>query len=85
MIIFKNCVNTIREVGNWKWKKIKLTEEKNAPDEPMGKDDHTCDCLRYMIMSRPNESIMNQAKDLSIISPLYKMQELKRRREEARV
>lgn len=44
LFIFKNCINTIREVSNWKWKKLRPMQlaVKNTPDEPMDKDDHTC-------------------------------------------
>lgn len=49
--IFKNCVNTIREVENWKWRKLKPGVYKNEPDAPMDKDDHTCDALRYGVMA----------------------------------
>lgn len=49
--IFKNCVNTIREVENWKWRKLKPGVYKNEPDEPMDKDDHSCDALRYGVMA----------------------------------
>ena len=86
LIIFKNCVNLIREVENWKWRKLRPTQEKenNQPDEPMGKDDHANDAMRYIIMSRPQASEINNQQDLSHVSPLYKMQELRRIREEAR-
>jgi PBSX family phage terminase large subunit len=57
LFIFKNCVNTIREVSNWKWKKLKPGIQKNEPDEPENRDDHTCDALRYIVMSRPLTSI----------------------------
>jgi PBSX family phage terminase large subunit len=49
--IFKNCTNTIREVENWKWRKLKPGVYKNEPDEPMDKDDHACDALRYGVMA----------------------------------
>jgi PBSX family phage terminase large subunit len=55
--IFKNCVNTIREVENWKWRKLKPGVYKNEPDAPMDKDDHACDALRYGVMAiiRPSD------------------------------
>lgn len=62
LFIFKNCINTIREISNWKWKRLKPGIQKNEPDEPENKDDHTCDALRYMVMSRPTTSI----KDTSV-------------------
>lgn len=43
-----------------------------------------CDCLRYMVMSRISKADMTIHENLSHTSPLYKMQELKRMREECR-
>jgi len=55
--IFKNCVNTIREVGNWKWKTLKPGVERNSPEEPVDLDNHTCDDLKYIINSRFSKSV----------------------------
>ena len=81
LIIFKNCVNTIREVENWKWQRIKPGVDKNEPEEPINKDDHTCACLRYLLMSRASATELKTEKELGLVSPMAKMQELKRRRE----
>ena len=56
LFIFKNCVNLIDEVGQYKWQRLKPGEQKNEPDQPVKKHDHLCDCLRYGVMSRPSES-----------------------------
>ena len=48
--IFKNCVNTIHEIGNWKWKEIK--PGMNAKEEPQDLANHACDDLKYIIASR---------------------------------
>jgi phage terminase large subunit len=82
LIIFKNCINTIREVENWKWQKIKLGAEENKPEEPVNKDDHTPACLRYLLMSRPHATDLKVERGLSIYSPLYKLNEMKRKREQ---
>jgi len=47
LFIFKTCTNTTREIGGYKW--AEGTETKDAKDEPMKVNDHTCDCLRYAI------------------------------------
>lgn len=60
LFIFKSCVNLIEEVGGYKWKRLKPGQEKNAPEEPVKHKDHLCDCLRYMIMSRPETPITNK-------------------------
>jgi phage terminase large subunit len=51
--IFKNCVNLVEEVENYRWQKIKAGQMKNAPEAPVKFKDHACDALRYMIASRP--------------------------------
>ncbi len=45
--IFSNCKNTIREMGGYKW--AEGTEKKDAKDEPLQLNDHTCDDIRYLI------------------------------------
>lgn len=55
--ITPDCVNTIREMKNYRWKTYankKLNDENNLREEPHKKDDHTPDSLRYFIMSRPD-------------------------------
>jgi PBSX family phage terminase large subunit len=56
LFIFKSCTNLIREIQGYKWKKLKLHSDKNAPEEPVKKDDHANDALRYLYMTRPEES-----------------------------
>lgn len=48
--IFENCVNLIREIKTYWWGK---------GDNPIKKDDHALDALRYYIMTKP------QAKNIS--------------------
>lgn len=45
LFIFKTCKNTIREIAGYKW--AEGTESRDAKDEPLKVNDHTCDCLRY--------------------------------------
>ena len=55
--ITPNCVNLIWEMKRYRWKTYankKLAYENNPYDEPHKKDDHACDALRYMIMTRPD-------------------------------
>ena len=80
--IFKNCLNTLREVENWKWQKVKPGVERNAPEEPVDKDDHTCDCLRYLLMSRQSASEFKSEERLGENSPMAKVRELKARQAE---
>jgi hypothetical protein len=55
--IFKNCVNLIEEIEQYKWQTVKPGQIKNAPEHPRKYRDHACDCLRYMISSRPENPI----------------------------
>jgi phage terminase large subunit len=45
--IFKDCKHTIKEMGGYKW--AEGSEIKDAKDEPLQLNDHTCDCVRYGI------------------------------------
>jgi phage terminase large subunit len=49
--ITRNCVNLISEMRNYKWKKLKLGENKNRPEEPVDKDNHYIDAMLYLIAS----------------------------------
>jgi phage terminase large subunit-like protein len=55
--IAPNCTNLIWELKRYRWKTYqtkKLEYENNPYDEPHKKDDHACDALRYIIMTRPD-------------------------------
>ena len=45
--IFSDCKNTIKEMSGYKW--AEGSEIKDAKDEPLQLNDHTCDCIRYGI------------------------------------
>lgn len=49
LFITRNCVDLIKELMNLKWKKIKLGQEKNIPQEPIDKDNDFVDALRYLV------------------------------------
>jgi phage terminase large subunit-like protein len=56
LYICRNCVNLIWEMRKYRWKRWahkQLNYERNRPEEPVKKDDHACDALRYGIASRP--------------------------------
>lgn len=54
--IFRNCVNTIQEVKEWRWKKVRPDWNKSLPEEPEDKNDHCCDDLVYFVNNRPQPS-----------------------------
>jgi len=49
LTITSNCVNLIREIKGYKWKRLKLGSDKNMPEEVVKKDDHAIDALMYGI------------------------------------
>lgn len=60
--IAPNCVNTIAEHKRYRWATFsnkKMTYDNNVKEVPHKKDDHTCDALRYLIMSQPDLAAEN--------------------------
>jgi len=55
--IFRSCVNTIREVSELRWKKVKPGWDKNIPEEIEDKDDHTTDIIKYFMNMRPSAPV----------------------------
>ena len=49
--ITKNCQNLITEMRNYKWKKMKLGQQRNQPEETVDKDNHFIDALLYLTAS----------------------------------
>ena len=47
--ISKRCIHLREEIANYRWKQLKIGEEKNEYEEPIKKDDHSMDTLRYII------------------------------------
>jgi len=48
LLIAENCVNTLNEIGFYKWKELKPGQERNEYEEPVKQDDHAMDALRYL-------------------------------------
>jgi phage terminase large subunit-like protein len=56
LYITKNCTNLIRELRGYRYKSFsssKMGNTRNPLEEPMKKNDHACDALRYLLVSRP--------------------------------
>lgn len=49
LFITKNCVNLLREIRNYKWKKIRFGESSSPKEEPIDKDNHAIDAMLYLI------------------------------------
>jgi phage terminase large subunit len=56
LTIFSTCTNLIEEIGEYRWAELSASQEgsKNRKEEPRKYNDHACDALRYLIMSRPD-------------------------------
>lgn len=54
--IFSTCTNLIEEIGEYRWAELSASQEgtKNQKEEPRKYNDHACDALRYLVMSRPD-------------------------------
>lgn len=63
MKVFKNCTNVIREMMQYCYPES--TDENNTKDKPMKKDDHSMDCVRYFIASRPTYTGVNFVKPMT--------------------
>lgn len=68
--ITPNCVNLIKELKGYRWKTYankNLQYQNNPYDEPHKKDDHACDALRYIIMTRPDLASATQDHDFDSV------------------
>lgn len=54
--IFKNCKNLIQEIERYHWAEERETAGGILTPKPYKSFDHACDCLRYLVMSRPRKS-----------------------------
>lgn len=55
LFIFNSCVNLLDEISKYRYRELShgLIGKSNEKEEPLKVDDHACDALRYLIMSRP--------------------------------
>lgn len=49
LLITENCISFLSEIGNYKWKAVKPGLPRNEYEEPVKKDDHAMDEVRYLI------------------------------------
>ena len=78
LFIFETCDNLIEEMSKYRYKELRQEQmgKKAEYEEPVKTDDHACDALRYMIMSRPDpaknlDDIYNKIKKGSLEESLY--------------
>lgn len=54
ILIFKDCVHTIKQLSHYVYdRSIRYERDHNAKNTPRKKEDHFCDCLRYLLANRP--------------------------------
>jgi phage terminase large subunit-like protein len=56
LFITSNCENLLREMARYRWAKYasaKIAQNKNPREEPVKKDDHAVDALRYLVAQVP--------------------------------
>jgi phage terminase large subunit-like protein len=56
LFISERCTNTLRERENYRWDRYassKIEARRNARDQPLKRNDHAMDALRYGVCSRP--------------------------------
>lgn len=69
LFIFNTCHNLIDELSKYRYKELTGSQQgsQNEKEEPVKVDDHACDALRYLVMSRPeppkkSDEIWNRIK-----------------------
>lgn len=64
LFIFDTCSNLVDQMVQYRWKELAPGAEanQNQKEEPVKKDDHAVDALRYAVMSRPETPKMSDAK-----------------------
>jgi len=73
LFITKNCVNTLREIGDYRFKQLKPGRETNTPEEPVKRDDHAMDCVRYLAnyISNPIKPVIENKGERELIVEMY--------------
>ena len=55
--IFRTCQNLLRELETYRWSEERETISGVIEPKPFKANDHACDCLRYLVMSRPDTPV----------------------------
>lgn len=86
LFIFESCINLLEEITNYRYMELPIAKQgrNNEKEEPMKVNDHACDALRYLVMTRPEtpqpvDNIYKQIGYASLEGALYReIQELKK-------
>lgn len=69
--IFRTCRNLIHELERYHWSEERETSQGILRPVPFKALDHACDCLRYIIMSRPKVSSILKAPPKGLTEKIY--------------
>lgn len=78
MFVFDSCGVLIEQIENYKWSKISNTSENDPKEEVRKKDDHLMDCFRYIIMSRPDISLVEVKNAFEPVKEVLNWKEIKK-------
>lgn len=68
-----HCTNFIKEILGYRWKKNRITAQKNVPDQPMDYNDHHMDAWSYFEASRPIGAVLPEVKSTDVLERLHAM------------
>ena len=77
--IFSTCKNLINELEMYHWAEIRETNTGVLGPKPYKENDHLCDCLRYMVMSRPRNAHIVIEPKIERGSVAYEMEQDERK------
>ena len=79
--IFSTCKNLIYELERYHWSEEKETSGGLIKPKPYKKDDHLCDCLRYLVSSRFSKSELKYDVVPAYGSPMQRVEVMRKRQE----
>lgn len=79
LFIFDTCDNLVEELSQYRYAELTMAQQGrvNEKEEPVKNNDHACDALRYLVMSRPeppkaDQNIWKSMKYDSLEGALYR-------------
>lgn len=69
--VTSDCVNLLKEIRTYRWKPYdspKNRDKNNKREEPMKKDDHACDSVRYLFSFMPDLQPMQVSKKQRLLT-----------------
>jgi phage terminase large subunit-like protein len=68
LLVMANCTETIKEFRQYRWSKPPRQSPNDAKEQPIKKDDHLLDAIRYQVMARPYRPQVK--KEEQMVDPL---------------